>query len=255
MNKRYIKLIVALLVFSVLFFVTIGINLIKKNSNNDYIIIDDEFIINNHNNTWSLIKKDIKNFNWKFYNIYINHEFFGNHYLYLNDEVYIFNSDKKALSYTGDLIAFNNNNYKDVYFDIKNSIDNTYLNKVLQNDKIDSIDGLNNNYYIDVDMDNDNEYERIYVVTNKFSEENESGVDVSYVFYVDNGKINIIYRDIVKNTDHLSGCIPYVRNIITNGDSNYLLLECSSYSVGDNNITLYEYKNNRFIKKISTNYK
>lgn len=254
MNKKYIKLIIVLLILSILFFVTIGIKLIKQDKKNNYIIIDDSFIMENHNNSWSIINKNIKKYNWKFYNIYVDHEYFGNHYLYFNNNTYIFDSNKRALNYTGELIAFNNKDYKDLNIDIKNSIDNTYLNKLLKKDKISSIDGLKYNYYIDVDIDSDNEFEKIYVVTNKFSEENKTNIDVSYVFFVDNNKIRILYKEIKKNDERLSGCIPYIRNIIYDGEKHYVLLECASYSIGVKNVTLYEYSNRSFNKKLSFNY-
>ncbi len=255
MKNRYVKIIVVVISLSLLFFVTIGINLIKNENNFDYIAINEKLVISKKNNKWKVIKKNLKKYSWNFYSVYVDHEYFGRDYLYFNDQIYLFDKDKMALNYNGSFIAFNKKEYKDVNFTTKESTDNTILESVLKKNKLDSKQEYTSNYYIDIDIDNDGKNEQLYVVSNRFPIDSiHAKKYFGFIYLVDDNKVNVLYSSVSNTTDSYSGCKPYIRNIINKEKSYYIVTECATYSEGVVNLSLYEYRNGAFDKKISTLY-
>ena len=255
MKNRYVKIIVAIISLSLIFFVTIGISLMKNRNNFDYITINEKLIISKKNNRWNVIRKNLNKYSWDFYSVYVDHEYFGRNYLYFNDQIYLFDKDKMALNYNGSFIAFNKEEYKDVSFNTKDSTETTMLESVLKKNKLDSKQVYTSNYYIDIDIDKDGQNEQLYVVSNRFPIDRINAKKYfGFIYLVDDNKVSILYRDVSNTTNSLSGCKPYIRNIINKENSYYIITECASYSDGPTSLSVYEYKNGVFYKKISTVY-
>ena len=256
-KRRYIKIIVVIVILSVIFLLTVGLNLIKKEQEIDLIVLDSNVIFKKQNNKWYSIKKDseLKKYNWQFLYTFVDNEYLGKYYLYFDEEWYLFDKDKNALNYNGSLIAFNDSKYKVINFNTSDIVDNTYLNKILTENNLDLNQELTNNYYFSFDIDNDNKDEQLYVVSNRFPINNlNTSTYFSFVFLVDNGKIITIYEDIEKTDDSYSGCKPYIKSILDiNDDNKYeVILNCAYYSTGEINSSMYEYKHNKFKLVVSS---
>lgn len=255
MKNTYIKIVSIIVGLSLVFFITIGIGLLKNKKNFDYIVINDKLIIRKKNNRWNIIRKNLNKYSWNFYSVYIDHEYFGRDYLYFNDQIYLFDKDKMALNYNGDFIAFNNKEYKDINYEIKNSTEKNMLASILKKNGLDNNQNYTSNYYIDIDIDNDGKNEQLYVVSNRFPIDNVNAKKYfGFIYLVDDNKVNILYKNVSNTTDGFSGCKPYIRNIINNNNSYYIITGCATYSDGATNLSLYEYKSGAFDKKISTVY-
>lgn len=255
MEKKYVKIISVMVVISFIFFITVGIGLLKNKKNYDYMVINERLIISKKSNRWAVKKKNMNNYSWNFYNVYLNHEYFGNEYLFFNDQIYLFDKDKNALNYTGDFIAFNKDEYKDINIKTINSKETEILEKILSKNGLSIKQSFTSNYYIDIDIDNDSQMEQFYVVSNRFPIENiNTNKYFGFIYFVDNNKASIIYDDIQNTNNGFSGCKPYIRNIVSYKSVYYIITECSTYSDGVKTIAIYEYKNGKFDKKISTIY-
>ena len=243
-NKRYIYIIVILFISVFLFFIFYGINAIKDYNKDEILIVSDN-IFRKYKSKWFKIQ-DMKSMNWKKFHIYVNNDYYGDKYLYYNEKWYIFEKDKKALTYSGDILAFNAN-YKVVKFNEINNYSDKNIEKILEENKSENL-GIENSYYIDVDIDNDGSLERIYVVTNRFSDKLNSGKFFSYVFLVKKEKITYIYKEESNDSDSYSGCKPYISNIIdVDEDNKYeIIMTCSYYSNGIKKYNLYEYQKGKF---------
>ncbi|MDO5002951.1 MAG: hypothetical protein Q4E39_01810 [bacterium] len=243
-NKRYIYIIVLLFISISLFLIFYGINIIKDYNKDEILIVSDN-IFRKYKSKWFKIQ-DIKSMNWKKFHIYVNNDYYGDKYLYYNEKWYIFEKDRKALTYSGDILAFNTD-YKVLKFNEVNNYLDENIKRVLNENNSEEV-GIEDSYYIDVDIDGDNSLERIYVVTNRFSEKLDSGKFFSYVFLLKNNKITYIYKESSKDNNSYSGCKPYVNNIIdVDDDGKYeVILACSYYSYGSTKYNLFKYNKGKF---------
>lgn len=244
-NKRYIYVIIGLIISFFLFFFIYGINSIKNYRNDETLILSDDVAFRKYKGKWGKINSH-KNLNWKKYHIYINNEYFDDQYLYYNEKWYIFKKDKTAIPYNGDILAFNSD-YKVINFNTTNINFDKYIKKVLNDNKANNY-GIDSSYYSDLDLDSDGILERIYVISNRFSKELDSGMFFSYIFLVKDGKITYIYKDSSIDNNSYEGCKPYISNIIDiDNDNKYeIVIACSYYSDEGTNYKLYKYHKGKF---------
>lgn len=255
-KKRYIKIIIIMILLSIIFLLTIGLKLIEKENEIDLIVLDNNVILKKENNKWSSIKQEseLKKYNWNMLHIFVDNKYLGKYNIYFNEKFYLFDKDRNAVNYNGDLIAFSNNSYKLVNFTTSDITNNYYVDKILSDYKLDNT-SLTSQYYIDLDIDNDNINEQIFVVSNKFPIDNVTqNTYFSFIFLVDKKEIIMIYKNIEQTDDSYSGCKPYINNILDiNDDNKYeIILNCAHYSTGQIDSLMYEYKRKKFNLIISS---
>lgn len=257
LNKTSLISIFVLLILASIFFFTIGKNLIENNKINNVIIIDNNAIFKEQgNNKWKNISfNKITNYNWKKYNTYIDNSYYGKYYLYNNEKWYLFKDKTKAVNYDGNLLALGGNiKYKVVNFTTYDIEDYTYVKKVLNDNEISEKVFLTSDSLISIDINNDGIKESIYTISNKFSTENDSDIQFSFVFMVKNNKIIYLYKNIEKNQDNIYvGCKPYINSILDiNEDNKYeIILSCSYYSNNGIEHKMYKYENQEFKMLVS----
>lgn len=254
-NKKYIKILIFIILLSAIFFFTIGIGTIT-NHNEEYVMLEnDTYYYRKYNNWYSEKDKSLVQLqNWNKFHIYTNHKKLGNYYFYYDDKVYIFNKKKEAINYEGSLIAFSSSKYQDVDFDLIKLEENPYIDSIFKEKKLDSIKKLTSNEVINTDIDGDGKEEQLYVVSNRFPIESpDTDKYFSFVFLVKNSTVTILYSDIETSDDAYSGCKPYIRNIIKIAGikQKYIILECAYYSNNGIVSKLYGYKKGKYMELAS----
>lgn len=249
-NKNYVIVIVGFIIIFTSFFLFSGLKLIKNKNQDNVLVVSNEAVFRNVGNNWKNIsnKANFIDYNWSLFNTYVDNEYFGKYNMVYSDKWYLFNSDKSAVNYNGNLLA-HTDKIDVVDFNINTIDDNDkYVNEILNKYKI-SNRNFTSNYYVDVDLDKDNNLDRIYVISNIFPiDPTNSNEFYGIIFAVKNGKILEIYKDIGVKDNIYSGCKPFVSNI-ANVDlsKNYeLILGCANYSDGKISYKLYNLDNNRF---------
>ena len=257
-KKKYVVLLIILAIYLVVYFTLFY----KKDTKSDgklknYInlIIGEDADFLYHNNEWSVVNDADKiSYNWLKYKIYDGNEYLGKYYLLYSgiwnlkdnkkNTVDINFSEKVAIG--GDLKC-ENVKINSSYNDSKNS----YIKKVLSDNLIDVNSTLTSNTTIKMDIDNDSVDEEFYVISNAFIDDENPEKIFSFVFYVDNDNINVIYKQIFSNTTLSNVCKPYISNIFKINNKYYFAVNCSRYSDLGRSIVLYKYRGNKFVKVIS----
>lgn len=250
-KRRYIKTIVVVIILSIVFFLTIGLNLIKNQKQVDLIVLDNNVILKKENRKWISIKEvdDLKKYNWNMLYTFVDNQYLGKYNIYFNEELYLFDKDKNAVNYNGNLIAFSNSKYKLVDFTTNNITNDYYIDKVLNENDLNNNSLLTSEYYIELDIDNDSVNEQLFVISNKFPiDDIVDNKYFSFVFLVDNEKTIMLYKNIEKTEDSYSGCKPYIKSILDiDNDNQYeIILNCAQYSTGKIDSMMYKYKRNQF---------
>lgn len=254
MKKAYIILIIILVIFFLVMFFVFGLDNIKKNSYDTTIIVGEDTIWVYKKQKWMNTFK-YEDFNWKEYDVYLNNEIKGNYYLTYNDKWYAFDNKKNAILLDGDLLAIKSNYDISVSnFDTNEISDLSYVNRVLEDNKISKTSKFTVSHKIDFDYDNDGEEEEFYVISNAFPMDFDPEKIFSLVFMVKDKEIYPIYTDISDNTG-FNGCKPYFNSFIdVDNDSRYeFILNCAKYSTNGVSRMLYKYDNNEFKILISNN--
>lgn len=255
-NKIYMIIIAILVIYLIVFFVFSNKNDKNNNKLNNYINLiignDAQFLYENSN--WKNVSNEKRsNYNWYLYNIYENNDYLGKYYLIYSGEWNLFDKNKNKVNLSlservgidGDL------DYKVIKFDsISNNTIDDYVKKVLNDNSISSSSSLTTNDIISIDIDNDNILERLYIVSNVFSEEEVSKV-FGFIFLVDDNNIYMIYQNIFEDASLSTTCKPYISNILEVSKDKYIVVNCSSYSDLGKKVILYRYKNNNFKEIIS----
>ena len=254
-KSTYIILILLLIFFCVIMILLFGKNIFHNNKNELVLLVGNNTIWYSKDNKWSNItsKNDVDKLNWKDYHVYIDNKNFGNYYLWHDDKWYLFQEDKTAKLYDGDLFAYryfgNNKKVSVKEFNESNTNNNSYINKVLKENGINSIkeDEYTIKYKTSLDYDNDSIDEDFYIISNAFSSNISSDSIFSIVFMVDNNKIYYVYNN-VDSVRSFNGCKPFFRNFIDiDNDKTYeFILSCGRYSLDEQIDMLYKFKDDQF---------
>lgn len=247
---RYIVLIIILICYLLIMFFTVGKdNLIKKNRTTK-IIVGDDTVWELSKNTWYFLNTNIdrKNLNWQEFNVYVSNEKIGKYYLWYNDNWYLFNKNKEAINYEGELLAYQSNYDIEIKnFEAIPITDYTHVRKVLSENNLELDSELTQSLVVDIDFDNDNVEEHFYVISNVFSLDTTPSKVFSIVFMVKEEKIYMLYNSIEENKG-LNGCKPYINYIldVDNDNENELILSCGRYSNQPPIDMLYKFKDDKF---------
>lgn len=251
---KYIVLILLLIIYAAAMFLAFGVDEVKERKAATTIVLGDGVVWDYSSRSWLNFNTPqlIEDINWKKFNVYVDNEKFGNYSIWIDDKTYLFDDNREAVNYQGNLFAYRAEYLIDVIpFSSQDITDYSYVNKVLEEHGVESKQfTLANVTY--VDFDQDGEDEAFYIVSNVFATEFFPDRYFSYVFMVDNEKIYMLYEDSDTNTG-VNGCKPALYTI---GDFDYdkdneLILSCAKYSNQTPIFMLYEFQNNAFRIEIS----
>lgn len=254
-NKVYIILIAILLMFAVCMYLFIGRDSIEKRKQKITIITQDSTIFKLSKGNWSSVKEEaeLKSYDWKSFSVYLDNEYKGEYYLYNDNKWLLFDLNKKAVTSTENLLAFEANfNLKVKTF---NTLDNNnfyYVSQVLNKYGFSNNEPLTVNTVTNIDIDNDGIDEDIYVISNAFSMDYEPEITFSYVFMIKDNQIYMMYEYSDQNNLD-NGLKPYIHSILdADNDGEYeILLTCARYSTQEPINILYKFEDKAFKTLIS----
>lgn len=254
-KKVAIFILIFLIVGAIIFFLTIGIDLLNKSSEN-IIIIGNSGGFKKVNSRWVHIntKNELKSLSGNKFNVYVDNSYFGNYNLLYDDKWYLFKNDDTPVNYNGNMLALSGSiKYKVANFTTHDIEDKTYVNRVLRENNISEDSILTYSYYTDIDLNNDGVLERIYTISNKFPYEDVGNLSFSYIFMLKNDKIIYLYKNKEEIDDVYSGCNPYISNLIDIDEDNKLevIIGCSYYSVEGTKYNLYKFNDYMFKSLVS----
>ena len=235
-NLRYIILILILVIYFLILYLFVGKDYVKEGKLATRIVIGEHTVWELENRKWLNISQNetkIKELNWKEFNVFINSKKLGKYYLWKNDSWYIFDKEKNAYQYQGNLFAYQAN-YEINLFDFnEEQIDSDgYIQEVLINNGLSLDLNLTVGTLVKYDFDSDLEEERLYLISNAFPEPEDHQPDkiFTFIFIVDNEQIEILYNSIEKNKG-LNGCQPFLDYILDIDDDGRgeLILKCARY--------------------------
>lgn len=232
-RSKYIIIIIILLIYLLGMYLLFGVDEVKKNKVTTTLLIGNSSVWNYSGRKWSNVTNNqlLSSLDWQKFMVYINSEKLGNYYLWNDDKWYVFDDDKKALSYSGLFFAYKADfDMKVLKYETKQIIDFTYVNEVLSKYNLISSVNYTVSTITSVDFNQDGVNEDFYVISNVFSEEQVDKY-FSFVFMVKNEKIYMLYED-VDNNDGVNGCKPYINLVadVDNDKKNELVLTCARYS-------------------------
>ncbi|MCI8346661.1 MAG: hypothetical protein HFJ12_01765 [Bacilli bacterium] len=245
-----VLIMVVIVLLTGLFFLTIGQHLIKREKEENIILVGNGAIFHKNGTEWNHVSfEDINLYNWKEYYTYIDHSYYGNYNLYFNEKWYLFKGKNQAVNYEGDLLALRGNiKYKVVDFTLYDIEDFTDAKRVLKENNLPVDSVLTSSYYINTDIDNDGNKEIIYTISNKFPMEDVGDTSFSFIFMVKDNRVIYLYKNIEPLNDVYSGCQPYINNLIDiNEDNHYeIIVGCSYYSNNGVKYGMYEFTGDKF---------
>lgn len=251
-KKRYVVILVILLVFTLIMYFAIGKENIKSGNRELTLIVGDNAVWNYDNRKWTHIdsNKTIESLSWLDYKVFINNKELGNYYLWYDDEKwYIFDSNKRAVTRNGPIIAYRGNyeiSVKD--FEIEEIRNIYYVEKLLKEKNL----STKNDYTVATetafDIDNDGSNEKFYFVSNAFSMEQTPSKVFAFVFMVKNNEIYPIYESAEQNDNNVNGCKPYLSAVIDlDEDNKYeIVVSCGRFSMEKPIDMLYKLTDNGF---------
>ena len=251
-KKTYIVLIVVLVVFFLVMFVAFGIQNIKEGNQENILIIGNSSVFSHSDRKWYNVTDYSTNSktNWQKYNVFLDNKSVGTYSLWHDDKWYAFDDKKNAVLLDGRLFAYKANYNIDVYDYNSEVVDRNdpYVQKVLEENGIDSSSEFSSSSKISFDFDNDGVIEDFYLITNKFPLDFTPDFDFSLAFMVKNDTIYKIYRDVISSSNYYEGCKPYFNTFLdVNSDKQYeLILSCGKYSVSGQIDMLYKFSDGEF---------
>lgn len=256
-KKRYIVILVALVVFSLIMYFALGQSNIKSGKRELTLIVGDNAVWNYDNRKWSHISsnKTIEKLSWQDYKVYIDNKQLGNYYLwYDNEKWYIFDANRKAVTRNGPIIAYRGNydiQVKD--FQTEQTRNIYYVEKILKEKNL----STRNDYTVltesKFDIDNDGIIENFYFVSNAFSMEQTPSKVFAFVFMIKNNQIYPIYESIEQNDNNVNGCKPYLSAVLDIDEDNIyeMVISCGRFSIQEPIDMLYKLSKNGFEMLIS----
>lgn len=254
-KSKYIILIIILIVYGAVMYFAFGVNESKERKASTTLLVGNSAVWNYSSRDWMNVTTSslLSSLNWQKFKIYVNNQYFGKYSVWKDDQWYLFDSNKNAVSYSGDLFAYKADfDMKIADFSIADITDYTYVNQVLQEHGIDSNSDYTLANVYKVDFDNDGIVEEFYAVSNVFAIDFFPEKYFSFVFMVDNNKIYMLYEDVDVN-EGVNGCKPSLYTVADfDNDQDYeLILNCAKYSNQTPLTMLYEFHNNKFEIEIS----
>jgi len=248
-KKKYIIIIIILIIYLLLMYVFIGRDNLKDSKNKTTLIVGNNTVWSYSNKKWHNVKdsNEISTFDWEKFSVSVDGKKLGKKYLVFSDKWYLFDNNKKAVNYVGKLFAYkSNNNMNLLDFEINPITDFTYVNEVLSNLNISTLDFAVSNI-VSVDFDNDGVDEDFYIISNSFITDPIPDKYFSIVFMVKDNNIYLLYNN-TNIKDVYSGCIPYIDAFINvDKDSIHeVVISCDKYSIQGSIDMLYKYNDNRF---------
>ncbi len=250
MKKRYIILIIIIVIYFLALFLPIGLKNIKKDKMEAAIIVGNDTVWELRHKKWYNVKyaADIKKLDWEEFKVLVSNEDYGNYYLWKDEKWYLFDKNKKSYNYSGELLA-----YKSAYpmkhkeYTINQISDYKYVNEVLKENGLKENQDFTVSAVNSVDFDNDGIVESFYFVSNAFPIDGYPEDIFSFVFMEKSGKLFNIYTSVEKNKN-MNGCKPNLYSIIdVDEDDNYeLIIRCGKYSIEKPIDMLYKFENNEF---------
>lgn len=234
-KKRYIVILAVLAIYVVIMLLIFNKDMLIPSKEKATIIVGNSTIWDYSEDSWTNITNSstIESLSWLEYKVYLDNKEFGNYYLWNNDSKwYIFDSNKKAVSREGNLLAFNSNyDIKVKNFSIDNIINYYHVEKVLKENDISTSSLYTVATQTSIDIDNDGTKETFYFVSNAFPMDYNPSKIFSFVFMVKNSKIYSIYNDVAPNTTN-NGCKPYLNAVLDiDQDNKYeMIISCGRYS-------------------------
>ena len=215
----------------------------------DYVIIDNTDMWRFNNNSFRRINDYIENDD--LYNVYINNNYYGEYNLKYGTTWNLFKNNQFT-SYDGNLFAFSkgiNINVKNKEINNITSTEKDEIRSLLNNNIID-FDNLSVNEMMMVDLDSNGETDKIVSISNINIESLNSYFNLVYV--VLNGEVSTLINTSIKPEDMLNAPM-YNLNYVININNDYydsIILKVRYFSVSEtaHNI-LFQYQNNRFVKK------
>ena len=249
-NKIYIVLIGIVLVFFLVMFLLFGVDNIKKESYSATILVGENTIWNLQNKKWnSIINRDeIEKLNWQEYSLYVDHEYFGNYYLWHDDKWYAFDKEHNAVIYNGNLVAYRSNfPLKVASFQEEVIDDYSIVYDVLEKNQLSSSSKFTTSSKVSFDFDGDGVLEKFYFISNAFPIDFEPENIFSIVFMVKDDVVYPIYTSI-GSASSFNGCKPYMSSILdVDSDGVYeFILSCGRYSIEQTSHMLYQFQNKEF---------
>ena len=252
---KYIIIITVLIVYAVVMYLAFGVSETRERKATTTLLVGNSAVWNYSSRNWFNMNTSslLSTLNWQKFNIYVNNQYFGKYLVWQDDQWYLFDNNRNAISYDGNLFAYQADFDMDILnFTTNNITDYTYVNQVLQEHGFDT----NVNYTLatvsDVDFDKDGIAEEFYIVSNVFAIDFFPDKYFSFVFMVDNNKIYMLYEDVDTN-EGVNGCKPSLYTVAdVDNDKEYeLILTCAKYSNQTPLTMLYEFRDDAFEIEIS----
>ena len=255
MKKRYVILFVILVVYALFMYFLLGRENVKQGSYTSTFLVGDNTVWNYSDRQWLNITQSssIKKLNWKKFTVYLNNTKAGKFYLWHDDKWYLFDNDKKAVSATGNMIAYrSNHNISIKPFETVENTNQTYITQVLEDNHLSTSSQFTVNNTTKFDIDNDGIEEDFYTISNAFAISFIPDTIFSIVFMVKDNEIYYLYNASESNLTQ-NGCKPYINSFIdTNEDNKYeVIVSCGRYSVEEPIDMLYQYDKDGFKMLIS----
>lgn len=252
-NSRYIILIIILVLYFVILYFFIGKDYVKKGSLTTKLIIGEHTVWQLEKRKWTNIsdnKTKIKNLNWQEFNVFVNSKKLGKYDLWKNESWYIFDKEKNAIQYQGQIFAYQANYEINLESFKEEKITNySPIRKVLENSNLSTEQELTVNTLIKYDFDSDSNEEELYLISNAFPEPEAIQPEkiFTFIFLVDNNEIEILYNSVEENVG-LNGCQPFLEYLLDVDDDNEneLILSCIRYDELPPLVMLYDRENDKF---------
>lgn len=249
-RKVYFVILLIMAIFFVIVYFSFAKDNLDKEKKEITIVMGNSSVWNLTGNKWINItgQDTIKSLYWKKFNIYLNSKKMGKYYLWYSDKWYLFDDDRNAVKYSGNLVA-TRGNFDAEFLDVQgeNITDYSYVNKVLADNGLSQTNDYTVSSLYSFDFDNDGETEQFYLISNVFSDTSTPDVIFSIIFMVKNSEYKILYNDISKSNG-FNGCKPYINGILdVDQDKQYeMILSCGRYSAQTPIDMLYDYIDNEF---------
>lgn len=249
-RMKYIVLIIVLIIYGVFMYLFFGIDETRERKATTTLLIGNSAVWNYSSRSWMNITNNqtLSSLNWQKFTTYVNNQFFGNYSVWLDDKWYLFDDNRQAVNYQGDLFAYQADFDMDVLpFTVSDIDDFSYVNQVLEEHELSSNASYTLAKMTSFDFDKDGVLEEFYFVSNVFATDFFPDKYFSFVFMVKSGKIYMLYEDVDQN-DGTNGCRPQLYTVADfDNDRDYeLILVCSKYSVQTPVAMLYEFSDGEF---------
>ena len=196
MSKKYKILIAILIIYIVLMILIFGFGVFK---NETYIMIGTEEKLKYSHGKYEDIKiKENNLYQGEKFDVYNDSKLEGKYILkYHNDKWHAFKDDYQFVKITQPIFAIKTNKKYSVpkYQETNlNNSDLKILDGILTQEKVYNYN-LSNNQKVIIDLDGDGKKEKLYIVSNLFEDESANKY-FSLVYYIKDGKINILKKQI-----------------------------------------------------------